>query len=362
MTGADDAASPPRAHGDPIVRRYPVADTTFVSSAAGMWRLELEKRRPPLATSDIAAVLEAMIGPLRRLDDIEGGSAAAVGMVNDQIQTITTYLTRGRTTSPDVRQRLLLANAELNQLAGWMAFDAERHGTAQRYFRTGLAAARNLDHAELTAHILACMSYQAVHCGRLTEAAELAEAAVATAKDGHPLVKSLSTARLAHARAALGDEPGFRLATAETMELFDQAKSAGGRPDYLYWLNSPMDICAVTGQSALLLTGSISADVKSLLAEADELLTPATPSNVDSRPRDALFQAAWLARAHVRHGDLRRAVLITDTALHHRGSVRSPRALAVLRRLEKDLADRRDAQALPEVRALGHQLRELRPG
>jgi hypothetical protein len=277
-----------------------------------------------------------MIGQLRLLDDLEGGSAAGVGMVNEQIQTIAAYLTGGRTTSPAVRQRLILANAQFNQLAGWMAFDAERHQTAQRYYRAGLSAARDTDHPELSAHILSCMSYQAVHCGKLGEATELADAAVSAAKDAHPLMKSLSMARLAHARAALGDEPGFRYATAETMALFSQAASASDRPDYLYWFDSPSNVHTMAGHSAV------------------------TPSNVTSRPRDALFHAAWLARAHVRHGDLQRAVSIADTALHHRGSVRSPRTFTVLKGLEQDLTTHREGRASSEVRELHRRLRELR--
>lgn len=360
MAGADGAAPLSRAGSGWITRKYTVVDTTFVSSLDGIWRREVERRSPPLATSDITTVLESMIGQLRLLDDLEGGSAAGVGMVNEQIQTIAAYLTGGRTTSPAVRQRLILANAQFNQLAGWMAFDAERHQTAQRYYRAGLSAARDTDHPELSAHILSCMSYQAVHCGKLGEATELADAAVSAAKDAHPLMKSLSTARLAHARAALGDEPGFRYATAETMALFSQAASASDRPDYLYWFDSPSNVHTMAGHSALLLAGNTAADVKSLLAEADELLTPVTPSNVTSRPRDALFHAAWLARAHVRHGDLQRAVSIADTALHHRGSVRSPRTFTVLKGLEQDLTTHREGRASSEVRELRRRLRELR--
>ncbi|MGH3546191.1 MAG: hypothetical protein ACRDPW_09745 [Mycobacteriales bacterium] len=342
--------------GSWIVHRYPVAD--FGSSYSGMWRLEEERRQPPLATSDITAILEDMIAPLRRLDDTEGGSAAAVGMVNHQIETITAYLTRGRTTSPDVRRRLMLAGAQLNQLAGWMAFDAERHTTARRYFRAALTAARDGDHTDLTAHILACMAYQAVHCGQLDEGVAYVEAAMRTSEACHPAVRALMSSRLAYVRAASGSSRGFRSARERARGLYQAAAdSTAHGPEWLYWFDA-QELEYQLVHSGLTLASYADDDPARYFDEAQVLLNGKVSSPDTRTPRDALFHIASLARAYAQHGDLDSVAHVAELGLRRGQGVRSVRARNVLLGLDKDLATHRGARRDPRVRELRTQLRE----
>ncbi|MGH3546318.1 MAG: hypothetical protein ACRDPW_10405, partial [Mycobacteriales bacterium] len=102
-----------------------------------------------------------LIRAFRRMDDLEGGSAENLKQITGAIATLTRYLGSGSFTEPGLRQSLLEILARLSQIAGWMAFDAERHGLARRHFQAGLDAARRIDDHGLIAHILSFMSYQA---------------------------------------------------------------------------------------------------------------------------------------------------------------------------------------------------------
>ena len=85
--------------------------------------------------------IEASIPLLQQLDDAKGG-AASLGYVGAQLRAVALVLHEGTYTAAATR-RLLSALADLGQLAGWMAFDANQHGLAQRYFFTGLRAAHD---------------------------------------------------------------------------------------------------------------------------------------------------------------------------------------------------------------------------
>lgn len=343
--------------GSWIVHRYEVSDSG--SSYAGMWRLEAARRQPPYASSNITAVLEDMIGPLRRLDDTEGGCAATIGMVHQQVKTITAYLSRGRTTSPAVRRRLMLASAQFNQLAGWMAFDAERHATARRYFRAGLTAAHEGDHTDLVAHILACMAYQAVYCGELDEANQFARKAVLAADGCHPVVRALTSSRLAYVYAASGNVHGFRSVCEKARGQYQNAGVAAHGPEWLYWFDAE-ELEYQLAHSGLALAAHANSDPRRYIAEAEVLLNGKVASPDTSTPRDALFHTASLARVHAQYGDLGSAVRIADLGLRHVDLVRSARVFNVLRGLDKDLAISQGARRDPQVRDLRNRLRELR--
>ena len=325
--------------------------------SASMWRLEQARREPPLATSDIAAVLEAAIDPLRRLDDSEGGNAAAVGYIQSHLDTIAAYLIRGRTTSPAVRQRLIRAGAQFYQLAGWMAFDAERHTSAQRYFRAGLRAARDISDDDLIAHILGCMAYHVACQGQRGEATQLAAAAVTVGKRAHPAVLSLTYSRLGHAHAAAGDVRGTRSS-------FDLARDhkpcsdGADAPDFLYWFDQKhMDI--LHGQALQLLAFSSGAKPSTLLGEADKFLLGKIDENTESIPRDSLFHSAWLARSQLLRGELEQAASTARRVMHGLKGVYSSRTVMTLRRLDTDLAARRSVADLKDAQELRRELHPL---
>ncbi|HXL90404.1 MAG TPA: hypothetical protein VN969_15780, partial [Streptosporangiaceae bacterium] len=146
--------------------------------------------------------IEASIPLLQQLDDAKGG-AASLGYVGAQLRAVALVLHEGTYTAVQTR-RLLTALADLGQLAGWMAFDANQHGLAQRYFFTGLRAAHDAGYRAMAAHILADLSFQAATSGRRSDGITLGEAARRHAARASAGVRASVASRLAYAYAASG--------------------------------------------------------------------------------------------------------------------------------------------------------------
>jgi hypothetical protein len=75
--------------------------------------------------------IEQTIPGLRQLDDHQGGGGANLTYVQAQFQAVGLLL-KLADHSGSITRRLLVAWAELGQLAGWMAADSERHGLVFR--------------------------------------------------------------------------------------------------------------------------------------------------------------------------------------------------------------------------------------
>jgi len=297
----------------------------------------------------------SVIGAFRHMDDVEGGSSENLKYLRHTIGQLTEYLHNGKFIAPGLGQALLRRLAELSQIAGWMAFDAERPGLAQRYYQTGLHAAQNVGDRDLGAHILGCMAYQAATRGQLRESEELAEAAIKAGARAHPLTRTVVSCRAAHVKAATGDGYGYRVLTEQAAQLFEESMAAGGGPEYLYWFDATM-ADTVAGQSILELTLKSPRNSRAQLAEAERLLVDEIAQTGQDRPRDAAYHGAWLARAHIKRGDLHRSLEVAESALNCMGAVSSPRTVKVLRDYGRDLANLRGNRNLPEVRTLRRKL------
>src|SRR5690606_29754141 len=119
----------------------------------------------PDATSDdpLVAQIEASVPRLQAADDQHGG-AAGLSYVGAQVRAVLLVLREGGHTDTTTR-RLLIALADLAQLAGWKCIDASQPGLAQRYFFTGLRAAYDAGYRSMEAHILADLAFQAASLG-----------------------------------------------------------------------------------------------------------------------------------------------------------------------------------------------------
>lgn len=102
-----------------------------------------------------------------------------------------------------------------------------------------------------------------------------------------------------------------------------------------------------------------SRESRSLLDGAEAILGRIA-TDPASTPRNAVFHAAWLARAHLAAGDLDRAVPAGLTALHRLPTVRSRRCELVPHRLKADLAALPPTYRPASVRSLQDQLHATR--
>jgi len=306
--------------------------------------------------------IEASIPRLQLLDDAKGG-AASLGYVGAQLRAVALVLHEGAYPS-SVTRRLLAAMAALGQLAGWMAFDANEHGLAQRYFFTGLRAAHDTGDAAMAAHILADLSFQAATCGHRSDGVTLGEAARRQAERSSAGVRASVGSRLAYAYAAAGRLDDLERAYASAVETL-AGRDPARDPPWLYYL-TPGHLDCQAGYALVLagrerLAGG-GREGRAMVRRGAALLRTGAHDvpRDDASQRRALYEGAWLALGYAAYGDLESACAEGRTAIGRLGFVRSPRSNVLLRQLAAGLRRRTRnvyvADLLPDLeRALAAQ-------
>jgi hypothetical protein len=163
-------------------------DTIAISTA--LWRADVQRRRflvnavfapaavpasalrwltsPPagapaasglrrVGRADIDAI-HALTVSYREMDNRLGGGrlrAVIVSYLDDHVSRLLT----GGSYREETGRRLAAACGELSQLAGWVTYDSDEHGVAQRYLTQALAYARHADDPALDAEILAAQAH-----------------------------------------------------------------------------------------------------------------------------------------------------------------------------------------------------------
>ena len=296
-------------------------------------------------------VLESTIKEIEVLDDSEGGDGNNLRFVHNVFSTMAGYVKSDNFTDDRTRKRLLTAWAQLCRIGGYIAFDAGRHGYAQRIFRTGLQVSQTVGDRQIGAHILGHLSQQAVYRGNAKDAVQLAEASVRTAKGTSLAIRTIANWEYARAQAAIGDAYACHEAMETARNLINSPTALTTRPSYLYWLNPEM-METNNSHSLLTLAQTSPRNAHRLVAEAENLLTPHMESNRDFRrdfSRVVLLRCSWLARGYLWCGELEQAVKAGKTLLELVPSVRSKQAITVLRRFGTELTQYRSAQRTPYV-------------
>jgi tetratricopeptide (TPR) repeat protein len=148
--------------------------------------------------------VRSMRAHLKAIDNAHGGGAA-LPMATTYLRAEVLPLLDGRDQDPATRS-LIEAIAEYEHDAGWMAYDAGQQDVAERYFASALHRARVAGNRLLAGRILAAMSHQAIHLGRLQQAIELAQASRSvTAGIATPRALAMEATMEACAHAAAGD-------------------------------------------------------------------------------------------------------------------------------------------------------------
>ncbi len=309
-----------------------------------------------VVSSAMAEIAVVVLEHLRRLDDHEGGSLENLRFVHQHLLTVGQHIHSGEAADAGVLTKLLRLWMQLNQLAGWMAYDAEQHGLAQRYWYTALHAARSVSDRSFGAYVLALLANQAVYRGKVTEAAELANAAVEAAKGAPASVRSVASGVLAHTEALTGNAHGFHAGIEHARSLIEAPDAAQDKPDWLYWY-SPAQGRVQQAHGLLALARASTRPSQGWLADAARLIAPNAAVDDAAFPREAVYNRVWLARSQLWRGEVEMAVrTVRSTMAEH--VLRPPRTMAQLRVLDAELANQPIFRA-PGVPELRGDLRDL---
>lgn len=276
----------------------------------------------PCNCADIAGRIRVTIRCLMGLDFQFGGGHTRKMLLTYWKTEIVPALRRRY---PEMIARdVMSAAADAAQLLGWTAYDAGRHGAAQRYFVQGLRLAREANDRLMGGQILSNLSHQANYLGNFSEAIQFARAAqAATVGEASATVRAMFLAMEARALASIGDAQACAAVLHRAEQAFDQ-RNPGDDPDWI----SYFDAWELAGEAAhcfrdlgqpretLLFTGQA----------IDPVHTPArTRAFID------MVSAAGMLRA----GDLNQAVSIATDAVRLAGALQSSRYLRYVADLHK---------------------------
>ena len=217
---------------------------------------------------------------------------------------------------PDAERRdVFSAAAEVAQLLGWTAYDAGRHGAAQRYFMQALRLADEAADRLLGGRLLANLSHQSNYLGKFDDALHFARAAQAATLQAP--VATLSSMFLAMEARALASAGRAR----ESVQALSRAESAFERRDAGRdpgWI-SYFDREELAGEAAHCFRDlGRSAEARVFGAEAN-----AGSSPVRTRAFIGMVSAAAVLRA----GELDEALALAALAMDEAQQVRSHRYL-----------------------------------
>ncbi|GAA4462652.1 transcriptional regulator [Phytohabitans houttuyneae] len=276
-----------------------------------------------IGQSTVERVIER-VQQLRLLDDHLGGTGTYQVVTAELVATA--GLLRDASYTEAIGQRLLVAIAELCQLAGWVASDAGQHADAQRLYLTGVRAAHAGGDAPGAANNLSSLSYQVANIGDPRDAVILARSAVrgagraATATTRALLLDRLSWA---HARAR---EAGQAERSLDAADGAYSDRKAADDPPWTYWLSL---------EEVEIMAGRVWTELRRPL-RAVPILERATAGYDDSAARETSLYLTWLAESLLQAGEIERSAETASRALGlslRAGSVRADGRVQTLRRL-----------------------------
>ena len=356
----------------------PTSWTETISISTALWRADVQRRRflvnaaftsaavpasalrwltsPPadapaghgvrqVGQADIDAIRELTLA-YREMDNKLGGGKLRPAVVSYLDDHVSQLLLAGSYRQETGRQ-LAAACGELSQLAGWVAYDSDEHGIAQRYLTQALAYARHADDNALAAEILAAQAHQALYLSRPAEAVDLARAAQAAAvKHGSATLLTECLVMEAHGHAARDDAHACGAALAAAERTFDRAT----REDDPHWL-------AYFDQAYL--SARMAQCFRDLGEPAHAVRYARRSLDMDSRyVRGRAFNLTLLATAHIGQGEPEQACLAGRQALDLTVRLTSARSIRYLRDLVRQL---RTNAGVPAVRDFTAEVRERLP-
>jgi hypothetical protein len=229
-----------------------------------------------------------------------------------------------------LRRDLFQAASVLCEIVGYMTFDLERHGLAQRYFVQALRLAKEADHTAYGAYVLTTVSHQALYVDNATQALRMAQAAKLGYKGGLiPAVPTEAALLEATAYSVLGDATSCTKSLREAEHHFD--RNTDEIPQWAsHW--GPEVFASFVGGCWLNLGNTKAARPHLEFAWQES----------NRQARRVVFTAGQLGKLSVLDGDLDEAVSYALTATHAAGKAKSKRSLKVVRELRELLDVHKD--------------------
>jgi transcriptional regulator with XRE-family HTH domain/tetratricopeptide (TPR) repeat protein len=262
--------------------------------------------------------VEALTAAMRAVDYAHGGGACR-DAIAAQVRWSQQLLAADAT--DETRRCLLVALADLHNLAGWASFDVGMFSTARRHFARALEQARHAGDDSLAANILYRLGRLHLHRGLNKEALRFFQLGQLVVQDSCGLTDSMLWANVAWAYAYLGDR-------AKMDHAFSAASEALGTADRgqaASWVRffGEMDLHAVTGAALAALPDAQERE----MTRAIDLVTAVAELRGPEMARSRTFEHITLAVAHLRIGDYEAGISYGHQAVDGAASVRSVRTI-----------------------------------
>ncbi|MEU8482266.1 Tat pathway signal protein [Streptomyces sp. NPDC048641] len=184
----------------------PAASWWAAAPAAAAKRLTVSFRQVTQIDIDDVRELTAFYSARDQQRGGASGRSALAGHLRDEAVP----LLGSRFRTEQIRRGTYSAVAEMTYLAGWMAFDASEHRTAQRYLTVAARIAAEAGDGPLGGHILRALAHQAVDLGHPRRALALADTSMSRDRYGQASHREKALLAIVHARALAvdGDRAG----------------------------------------------------------------------------------------------------------------------------------------------------------
>jgi len=287
-------------------------------------------------------VIREMTQTFRGLDNRFGGGRARSAVTSYLTSDVLPVLREGRYRD-DVRPELSTAVAELDQLAGWIAYDVGDSGSGRRHLRQAMHLSQDVGNDALAGEMLAGMSHQAAFARWPALATDLARAAKENGKRaGVAALVSEAAVMEAHGLALANDAHGCLAALHESERAFEAAEDRD-RPTWLGYFGGAY-LASKFGRCFRDLGRPVEA----------ERFARRSLDMIDGYDRGKLFNLALLASTLADQRKVEEACETGSEAVRIARDVRSVRTAADLADLSRRLAPFRASTA---VRTLDEQMR-----
>ncbi|MDX3402533.1 55.5 kDa and 49.5 kDa sporulation protein [Streptomyces sp. 111WW2] len=274
------------------------------------------------------------------------GRSALAGHLRDEAVP----LLGSRFRTEQIRRDTYSAVAEMTYLAGWMAFDASEHRTAQRYLTLAARIAAEAGDGPLGGHILRALAHQAVDLGHPRRALALADASMSQDRYGQASHREKALLAIVHARALAAD--GDRAGTLAAISRAERDLSRADNGD------APSRVGFFQEASLAHETACALRDMGQPLDAEIHFQRSVATRRRQQYARTHSVTLGYLGAVQARQGRLDEACATWNQALNAMVGVQSGRARDVIVRMQSDLSPIRQRGGRHVVE-LDHRARDM---